>query len=68
MKRARNTFWVLVAVAAAAMGGLSKALTAPPSPATGIAVAASATVLVLSLVLARRILAKLEPTQRKENR
>jgi hypothetical protein len=68
MKRARYTFWALVALAATAMGALSTALAAPPSPATGLGVALSATTLALSLVLAGRILPRLNPTQSNENR
>lgn len=68
MNRARSTFWALVGVAAVAMGGLSKALAAPPGPATGLGVALSATTLALSLVLAGRILLRLDTTGRSENR
>jgi len=68
MNRTRYTFWALVAVAATAMGALSTALAAPPSPTTGLGVALSATTLALSLGLAGRILLRLNPTQIKENR
>ena len=68
MNRARHSFWALVVVATAAMGSLSTALAAPPSPSTGVRVALSATTLALSLVLAGRIHARLNPTDHKEKR
>jgi hypothetical protein len=68
MNRARYAVWALVVVATAAMGSLSTALAAPPSPITGMAVALSATTLALSLVLAGRILVRLNPTDDKEMR
>lgn len=64
MNRARATFWMLVVVAAAAMGGLSEALAAPPSPAAGLGVAVSAIALVLSVALGARILVRLDPAPR----
>jgi hypothetical protein len=58
MSRAGRAFWALVAIAAVAMGVLSNALVARPSPAAGIAVALSASVLVASVALAARILVR----------
>jgi len=55
MRRVTATFWALVAVAVAAMGVLSAALQARPSPATGLVVAASGTVLITANALALRI-------------
>lgn len=56
MRRVRVTFWALVVVAVGATGVLSGVLTARPSPATGMALAASATVLAVAAGLALRIL------------
>ena len=58
MTRARRAFWVLVGVAIAATGALSRALAWRPSPAAGIAVAAAATGAVLAAGLALRIVFK----------
>jgi hypothetical protein len=55
MRRVLGTFWALVALAVAAMGVLSAALQARPGPATGLAVAASGTVLAVPSALALRI-------------
>jgi len=60
MTRTARSFWALVAIAALAMGTLSKAVVATPGPATGIAVALSATLLAVSLALAARILVRTE--------
>ena len=68
MNRARTTFWVLVVAATTAMGSLSTALAAPPSPVAGLGVAVSATILTLSLVLAGRILLRLDAPGQKEKR
>ncbi len=54
-QRVRRTFQALVVVAILATGALSKALTAEPGPATGLAVAGSALLLVASGSLAVRI-------------
>ena len=54
--RVRRTFWALVIAAVLATGILSKALDAPPGPAAGLAVAASALALAASTFLALRIL------------
>jgi hypothetical protein len=55
MRRVTATFWALVALAVAAMGVLSAAMQARPGPATGLAVAASGTLLVTASGLALRI-------------
>jgi hypothetical protein len=55
-QRVRRTFQALVAFAILATGALSKALTAEPGPATGLAVAGSALLLLASGSLALRIL------------
>lgn len=56
MSRVRRTFWVLVAVAVVATGSLSRALTADPGPATGVAVALAGLVALAAVGLALRIL------------
>ena len=55
MRRARRAFWLLAVLAVIAVGTLSRSLTASPGAGTGVAVALSATVLAISLVLAARI-------------
>ena len=55
MRRVMGTFWALVALAVVAMGVLSASLQARPSPATGLVVAASGTVLITASALALRI-------------
>jgi len=55
MRRVLGTFWALVALAVVAMGVLSAALQARPSPATGLVVAGSGTALVTASALALRI-------------
>ena len=55
-QRLRRTLQALVAIAILATGALSKALTAEPGPATGLAVAGSALLLVASGSLVLRIL------------
>lgn len=58
MTRARRAFWILVGVAIAATGALSRALAWRPSPAAGLAVAVAATGAVLAAGLALRIVLK----------
>jgi len=55
MSRVMWTFWALVTLAVVAMGLLSAALEARPSPATGLVVAGSGTVLITASALALRI-------------
>lgn len=55
-RRVRQTLQALVVIAILAAGALSTALTAEPGPATGLAVAASALLLVAAGSLALRIL------------
>ena len=55
MSRVMWTFWALVTLAVVAMGLLSAALEARPSPATGLVVAASGTLLAAASGLALRI-------------
>lgn len=56
MNRVLVTFWTLVAVAILAVGGLSNALSSPPSAATGIAFLAMAIIAVVAASFAARIL------------
>jgi hypothetical protein len=60
MTRVTITFWLLVATAVAFTGGLSRALTAEPSPAAGLGLAASGVVLVAAILLLLRILRRLD--------
>jgi hypothetical protein len=55
MRRVTATFWALVALAVVAMGVLSAALQAGPSPGTGLVVAGSGIVLATAGGLALRI-------------
>ena len=64
MRRVQLTFWALVAVAVGATGVLSRAVVARPSPAAGIALAVSATLLAGAAGLALRILVVLARRQR----
>jgi len=56
MRRARRSFWILVVVSVLAAGALSGALRDEPAPTTGLRVAASGLVLVVSVALAARVL------------
>jgi len=62
---AHRWFWSLVVVAVLATGSLSSALAAPPSPFTGLRVAASGLVLITSLTLATRVMIAVERIRRK---
>lgn len=63
--RARRWLWGLTAVAIVATGVLSHALTADPSPVTGLEVTSSGLVLTLSLAMAARILIAFGPPWRQ---
>ena len=65
MTRARRSFWVLVAVAVLAAGGLSQSINARPGPLAGIGLATSAFVLVVSLTLAARVMVAIERARRR---
>lgn len=67
-RRAYLWFWILVAVAVLATGALSSALTATPSPLTGLRVAASGLILLGSLTLAARVMIALERARRRARR
>ena len=61
MSRARRSLVVLVAVAAAALGTLTRALGWTPGPAAGLTVAACGVLLVVAVALALRVVAALAP-------
>lgn len=63
-RRAVRSFWLLVAASVVATGGLTSALAAPASPFTGIRVAVSGLILVLSVGLAIRVMAALDRARR----
>jgi hypothetical protein len=64
-RRARWTLWGLVAFAVMAMGSLSVGLGAPPGPLTGLRVAVSGLVLVVSLALALRVMMALDRARQR---
>jgi hypothetical protein len=55
MTRVRITFWALVTAAVLALGILTRALDAAPSPATGLTVAVAGVVATVAAGLALRI-------------
>jgi len=57
---ARRSFWFLVALAVLATGALTSAVAAPPSPLTGLRVAADGLVLASTFALATRVMIALE--------
>lgn len=65
VRRARRTFWILVAIAVLAAGWLSTALAATASSVTGLQVATSGLVLISAVVLAARVLAAVERPRRR---
>ena len=67
-RRARRSFWVLVGTAVLATGSLSAALTADPSPLTGLRVAGSGIAVFGSLALATRVMLALEQARLNHRR
>lgn len=63
--RARRAFWILLLIAALAMGMLTSALKRTSGPFTGLAVAVSGAVLLLTLALACRIMIALDRARRR---
>ena len=55
-RRARPAFWTILALSILLVGGLSRALQAPPSPRTALAVAVLGTLTVAAIGLAARLL------------
>jgi hypothetical protein len=66
-RRARRSFWVLVTVAILAAGSLSAAVTSAPSPGTGLRVAGSGVLLILTIGLAARVQTALVRADRRSN-
>ena len=64
---AQRSFWLLVLVAVLATRALSSALGASASPSTGLRVAASGLVLLVSLTLATRVMIALERARRRDH-
>ena len=67
-RQAHRSFWLLVVVGVLATGALSTALAAPPSPFTGLRVAASGLILLGSLTFAARVMIALERARRRAGR
>lgn len=65
VRRARRSFWSLVVIAALATGSLSIALNNQAGPSTGVQVALSGTVVLVSLALAARVMIALERARRR---
>jgi hypothetical protein len=65
LQRARRRFWLLLVTAALSAGSLSSALGAPPSPLTGLRVAGSGLVLLVSLTLAARVMIALDRARKR---
>ena len=65
LRRARRTFWVLALVAVAAAGSLSAALDASAGTFTALRVAVSGLVLIVTIVLAARVMIVLERARRQ---
>jgi hypothetical protein len=65
LRRARRRFWLLLVMAALAAGALSSALAAPSGPLTGLRVATSGLVLLVSLTLAARVMIAVERARRR---
>jgi hypothetical protein len=63
-RRALRMFWLLLTVAALAMGALSAALTKASGPLTGLTVAGSGLILLVALALACRIMIALDHARR----
>ena len=67
VRRARRSFWVLVTVAVLAAGSLSAAVTSASSPGTGLRVAGSGVLLILTISLAARVQTALVRADRRSN-
>jgi hypothetical protein len=65
LQRARRRFWLLLVTAALSAGSLSSALAAPPGPFTGLRVASSGLVLLVSLTLAARVMIAIERARKR---
>ena len=67
-RRARAAFWTLVGIAALSMGALSSGLSRDPGPLTGLLVATSGAVVLVSLALAARVMIAFDRARRAANR
>lgn len=56
LRRARRWFWTLTIIAILLVGALSQEITAKPSPAVGVAVAVTGTLLALVITQASRLM------------
>lgn len=65
LRRARRSFWALVAIAMLAAGSLSAGLGSSPGPATGMRVAFSGLILIAAIGLAARVMVALERARRR---
>lgn len=65
VRRARRTFWVLALVAVAAAGSVTAAFGAPAGTVTALRVAVSGLALIVTIVLAARVLIALERARRR---
>ena len=63
-RKAQRSFWILLAVAVLATGSLSSSLTATPSPTTGLRVAVSGLITLVSVTLAVRVMIALGRARR----
>ncbi len=63
-RKAQRSFWILLAVAVLATGSLSSSLTATPSPTTGLRVAVSGLITLVSVTLAVRVMIALSRARR----
>ncbi|MES2094858.1 MAG: hypothetical protein V4531_13765 [Actinomycetota bacterium] len=64
LARAHRSLWILIGIAILAAGGVSAAVTAPPSPLVGLGFGLSALVLAVSFLLAGRVTIALERARR----
>lgn len=55
LRRARRSFWFLLVVSVVAAGSLSSAISAAPSPGTGLRLVTSGLILITSVLLAARV-------------
>lgn len=68
MRRAQRSFWLLVVLAALAMGVLSTAVTSAPSPGAALTVTTAGAILAGALALATRVLVALDRARRAVDR
>ncbi len=66
LRRAHVSLSVLIGVSVLAAGGLSMAVSAPPSPLAGVGFAAGAVILLVAMTLAGRVTIALERARRRD--